>query len=192
MRAVTSKPLLDRLRAIHDESPNPELKQMQIERHLKTERVDRELSKKDEKCKEFGSFDTATDVSDNFKQIKDSRSNVVCRHEQLERKVSGAQKTDRRTNADTRKTCQPAEHDSLKKDFDLHLNLPLCLTHVDIFDPSENLNELGHGAREKNGEIDPGRLQNVRDVLSRTRVTLENPSLDELWSKDAMYFWLKW
>ena len=106
--------------------------------------------------------------------------------------MSDAQKTDQRTKADTRKTCQPPEHDSPKKDFDLHLKLPLCLTHVDIFDPSENLNELGHGAREKNGEIDPGRLQNVRDVLSQTRVTLENPSLDELWSKDAMYFWLKW
>ena len=101
-------------------------------------------------------------------------------------------KKDQRTHAETRTTCQPAQHDSLEKDFDLHLKLPLCLTHVDIFDPSENLNKLGHGAREKNGEIDPGRLQNVRDVLLQTRVTLENPSLDALWSKDAMYFWLKW
>ena len=54
------------------------------------------------------------------------------------------------------------------------------------------MNELRHGAREKNVEIDPGCLENTRDVLSRTQVTLENPSLDELWSKDAMYFWLKW
>ena len=116
----------------------------------------------------------------------------MCRDEQLEKKMSDAQKTDRRAKADTKKTCQPPEHDSPKKDFDLHLKLPLCLTHVDIFDPSENLNKLGHGAREKDAGIDPGRLQSMRDVLSQTQVTLENPSLDELWSKDAMYFWLKW
>ena len=192
VRAVMSKHLLDRLQAIHDESPILELKQMPIERYLNSERVDSESSKKDEKCEELDSVEAATDVADNFKEVKESVSTVVCCDEELERKMSAAQKTGRRKKSDTRKTCQASEHNSPKKDFALHLKLPLCLTHVNVFDPSENLNELGHGAREKNVEIDPGRLKNVRDVLSRTRVTLENPSLDELWSKDAMYFWLKW
>ena len=60
--AVTSKPLLDRLRAIHEESLNPDLKQMQIKRHLNRESVDRKSSKTDEKCKETYSFDAATDI----------------------------------------------------------------------------------------------------------------------------------
>ena len=98
------------------------------------------MSKKDQKCKELDSFDAATDVADNFKQIKESMSNVVCQDEQLERKMSDSQETDQKTKADTRKTCQPAEHGSPKKDFDLHLKLPLCLMHVDIFNQSEMKN----------------------------------------------------
>ena len=138
------------------------------------------------------SVEAATDVANNSKEIKESISTVVYHNEQLERKMSDAQKTDQRAKADTRKTCQAPEHDSLKKDFVLYLKLPLCLTDVNIFDPSENLNELGHGTRENNVEVDPGRLKNVRDVLLHTPVRLENPRQDELWSKDAMYFWLKW
>ena len=74
------------------------------------------------------SLDAATDVTDNFKQIKESMSNVVCQDEQLERKMLDAQKN--RSKSEGRN-----KENSPEKDFVLNLNLPMCLTDVDIFYP---------------------------------------------------------
>ena len=107
---------------------------MQTNRRLNSERVDSESRKKDEKCKGSDSVEAVADVADNFKEVKESVSTVVCCDEQLEKKMSAAQKTGQRKKSDTRKTCQSSEHNSPKKDFALHLKLPLCLTHVNVFD----------------------------------------------------------
>ena len=50
---------------------------------------------------------------------------------------------------DTAKKHEHSENPKTEHDFDLQLNLPLCLTHVNVFDPSDNLNEMGGKAREK-------------------------------------------
>ena len=58
---------------------------MKVERCLNSERVDRELTKKDEKCKELDCVEADTNVTDNFKETKESLSTFVCCNGQRDR-----------------------------------------------------------------------------------------------------------
>ena len=66
-----------------------------MERKFDTEEKNIEtMNVKNENYEDLDSVDAATDVANNFKQIKESTSTVVCRDEELEREMSDAQKTD--------------------------------------------------------------------------------------------------
>ena len=192
IKVVSSKITLAPFQRNEKDHLNANIEQKELERHLITENVCTQSTKNVESCLDKGSCEGSACTVDNRKKVDDTLATFVIRDKQFCGKTSNAGKFVASEKTDAAKKHEQSKNSKTKHDFHLQLNLPLCLTHVNVFDPSDNLNEIGGVARKKNANIVSEHLENVKSFLSRTHVRLENPRLDELWSKDAMHLWLNW